>query len=169
VKYEGYYGDAAITLPVGEVSPGARSLIRSAEKAFFMGFEKIREDGRISDISAAIQDSVERDGFSVIRSFVGHGIGHSLHEEPQVPNFGLPGHGPRIRKGLVLAIEPMIAEKDWEAEIREDGWTAVTRDGGLSAHFEHTVAFSGRGAEILSRTEDAPAFPSKRQKEGPHA
>ena len=109
VLYEGFYGDATITVPVGEIDPGAARLIATARESFYAGVAAMKEGGRVSDISAAVQKRVEADGFSVIRSFVGHGIGRSLHEEPQVPNFGLPGHGPKIRRGLVLAIEPMIA------------------------------------------------------------
>lgn len=154
VLYDGFYGDAAVTYPVGDVSARAEKLIATAEEAFYKGIEQIREENRISDISHAIQACVESKGFSVIRSFVGHGIGSSLHEEPQVPNFGLPGRGPKIKKGLVLAIEPMIALGDWEVEILSDKWTAVTKDRGLSAHFEHTVAFTRKGIEILSSIDD---------------
>ncbi len=154
VLFDGFYGDAAVTVPVGEVSPKAKELIGAAEKAFYKGIEKMKKGNRISDISSAIQTDVEGQGFSVIRSFVGHGIGHSLHEEPQVPNFGLPGRGPKIREGLTLAVEPMIALGDWQEEILEDGWTAVTRDRSLSAHFEHTVALTSRGVEILSLGEE---------------
>lgn len=150
VVYEGFYGDAAVTLPVGEVTETARKLIEVAESSFFRGLEQMREGNRLSDISAAIQAEVERHGFSVIRAFVGHGIGRALHEEPQVPNFGLPGHGPRLKKGMTLAIEPMIAAGSWEVEVLSDGWTAVTRDRSLSAHYEHTVALTERGVEILS-------------------
>lgn len=150
VIYEGYYGDAAVTYPVGEVTLEASRLIEAAEKAFFKGFEKIEEGYRISDISHAIQNSVEAQGFSVIRAFVGHGIGISLHEEPQIPNFGPPGRGPKIKRGMVLAIEPMIAAGDWNIEIKDDNWTAITKDRSLSAHYEHTVALTQEGAEILS-------------------
>lgn len=153
VLFEGFYGDAAMTVPVGAVGPVARRLIAVSEAAFFKGLEQMKRGNRISDISHAVQEYVEGEGFSVIRSFVGHGIGHSPHEEPQVPNFGPPGRGPRIKEGLTLAIEPMIAAGDWEEEILEDGWTAVTKDRSLSAHFEHTVALTPRGAEILSWNE----------------
>jgi methionyl aminopeptidase len=153
VLFEGFYGDAAVTVPVGSVGPEAVRLIAVSEAAFFKGFGQMKRGNRISDISHAIQEYVEGEGFSVIRSFVGHGIGHSPHEEPQVPNFGPPGRGPRIKEGLTLAIEPMIAAGDWEEEILEDGWTAVTKDRRLSAHFEHTVAMTARGAEILSLGE----------------
>lgn len=154
VIYEGYFGDAAVTYPVGKVNAEAQQLIHTAEKAFFKGFDEIREGQRISDISHAIQNHVEAQGFSVIRSFVGHGIGLSLHEEPQIPNFGPSGRGPKMKIGLVLAIEPMIAAGDWAVEIKEDNWTAVTKDKSLSAHFEHTVALTKEGAEILSLREE---------------
>lgn len=150
VLYEGYYGDAALTVPVGEVSELALRLIEVAESAFYRGLEELKIGHRLSDVSAAIQQEVEKAGFSVIRTFVGHGIGRSLHEEPQLPNFGLPGHGPRLKKGLTLAIEPMIAAGHWEVEVLDDGWTAITKDRSLSAHYEHTVALTDRGVEILS-------------------
>jgi methionyl aminopeptidase len=165
VIYDGYYGDAAVTYPVGEVSHEAKRLIESAERAFFKGFEKLEDGNRISDISHAIQNSVESQGFSVIRAFVGHGIGISLHEEPQIPNFGMPGRGPKIKQGLVLAIEPMIAAGDWDVEIKDDNWTAITKDRSLSAHYEHTVAFTQQGAKILSQLEEELPF----AKESPYA
>ena len=167
---DGFYGDATVTLPVGEIAPAAARLIAAARESFWAGVAAMKEGGRVSDISAAVQGRVEAEGFSVIRAFVGHGIGRDLHEEPQVPNFGLPGRGPRLRPGLTLAIEPMIAQGGWEVEILADGWTAVTRDRRLAAHFEHTVALTEEGAEILSapdgrgRPEVAP-----REKERPHA
>jgi methionyl aminopeptidase len=150
VLFEEFYGDAAITVAAGQVSPEARRLAEAAERAFFAGFNEIKEGNRISDISAAIQRSVEKVGFSVIRQFVGHGIGRSLHEEPPVPNFGNSGRGPKLKPGMTLAIEPMIALGKWEAEVLEDGWTAVTKDRSLSAHFEHTVALTEAGPEILT-------------------
>ena len=155
VKYEGFYGDAALTVPVGEVSPLALRLIACAEESFYRGLAQLREGRRISDVSHAVQEYVESQGFSVIRSFVGHGIGHAPHEEPQVPNFGPPGRGPKIREGLTVSIEPMIAAGDWQEEILADGWTAVTRDRSLAAHFEHTVAVTSGGVEILSLEEVA--------------
>jgi len=158
VLFEGFYGDAAATLPAGSVGPTAHRLIDVAEAAFSKGIEQMKKGNRISDISHAVQEYVEGAGFSVIRSFVGHGIGHSPHEEPQVPNFGPPGRGPKIKEGLTLAIEPMIAAGDWQEEILDDGWTAVTRDRSLSAHYEHTVALTRRGVEILSLGE--PGKPS---------
>ena len=154
---DGFYGDATITVPVGEIDPAAARLIATARESFLAGLAAMKEGGRVSDISAAVQKRVEADGFSVIRAFVGHGIGRSLHEEPQVPNFGLPGHGPKIRRGLVLAIEPMIAMGDWEVEILANGWTAVTKDRSLAAHYEHTVACTADGIEILSARDGADA------------
>ncbi|NIO49142.1 MAG: type I methionyl aminopeptidase [Candidatus Aminicenantes bacterium] len=154
VLYEGYYGDAAVTYPVGNITPRAKKLIETAEETFFKGVEQMRPGKRISDISFAIQSHVESQGFSVIRAFVGHGIGLSLHEEPQVPNFGLPGRGPKIKSGMVLAIEPMIAMGDWDVEILDDNWTAITRDRSLSAHYEHTVAITEKGPEILSLSDE---------------
>jgi methionyl aminopeptidase len=167
VLYDGFYGDAARSYGVGEVSPLTARLIGAAETAFFKGLEQMAEGHRVSDISHAVQTYVEAQGFSVIRSFVGHGIGHALHEEPQVPNFGFPGRGPKIRRGLVLAIEPMIAAGDWDVDIMDDGWTAVTKDRSLAAHYEETVALTENGAVILSRAERRSE--SSLRKEQPHA
>jgi len=153
VLYEGYYGDAAVTYPVGEITPKAKKLVKAAEETFFKGVEQMKPGKRISDISFAIQSYVESQGFSIIRAFVGHGIGLSLHEEPQVPNFGPPGRGPKLKSGMVLAIEPMIAMGDWDVEILDDNWTAITRDRSLSAHYEHTVAITEKGPEILSLSD----------------
>jgi len=150
VLFEGYYGDAAVTLGVGDVSQKARQLMRVTEEALYLGIDKAVPGGRLSDISHAIQSHVEQDGFSVVRKFVGHGIGSNLHEEPQIPNFGKPGAGLRLKPGMTLAIEPMVNEKDHDVEILEDGWTAVTKDRRLSAHFEHSIAITERGAVILS-------------------
>ena len=167
VVYEGFYGDAARSYAVGAVTPLASRLIEAAEASFHKGLEQMVEGRRVSDISHAVQTYVEAQGFSVIRSFVGHGIGRALHEEPQVPNFGFPGRGPKIRPGLVLAIEPMIAAGDWDVDILDDGWTAVTKDRSLAAHYEETVALTESGAMILSRA----GVPSEsaRRKEQPHA
>lgn len=154
VVYDGFYGDAAVTYAVGEITPRVEKLIATARESFAIGLAKIKEGNRLSDISYAIQSHVESQGFSVIRSFVGHGIGFSLHEEPQVPNFGSPGRGPKLRPGMVLAIEPMIAIGNWEVEILSDNWTAVTKDRSLTAHYEHTVALTQNGVEILSLLED---------------
>ncbi|MFW6131383.1 MAG: type I methionyl aminopeptidase [Candidatus Aminicenantaceae bacterium] len=153
VFYKGYYGDAAVTYPVGEISSQSKKLIETAEQSFYKGFEQMKAGNRISDISHAIQSYVESQGFSVIRNFVGHGIGLSLHEEPQVPNFGSPGKGVKIREGLVLALEPMISVGNWEVQILDDGWTAITKDRSLSAHYENTVAVTNNGPEILSKYE----------------
>jgi methionyl aminopeptidase len=167
VLYGGYYGDAARTYPVGTVDPEALRLVRTAEESFESGLLRFVEGNHLSDISHAIQTVVEGAGFSVIRSFVGHGIGQDLHEDPQLPNFGFPGRGPRIRKGLVLAIEPMIAAGRWEVDILGDGWTAVTRDRSLASHFEETVALTERGIEILSRIQTTAGPPAG--KEMPYA
>ena len=151
VVYDGFYGDAAVTVPVGAVSEQIQKLLRVTEEALYHGIDAAKPTGRLSDISHAVQRHVENNGFSVVRDFVGHGIGKSLHESPQVPNFGLPGKGVRLKPGMVLAIEPMINEKGPGVKVLEDGWTAVTCDGGMSAHFEHTVAITDRGPEILTK------------------
>ena len=150
VDFVGYFGDAAITLPVGEVDPEAKRLLEVTEKALYIGIEKAKRGNRLFDISYAIQRWVESHGFSVVRDFVGHGIGKDLHEEPQIPNFGAPHQGPRLEKGMVFALEPMVNEGTYEVRILSDGWTVVTADGKRSAHFEHTVAITEDGAEILS-------------------
>lgn len=151
--YKGFYGDAAITVPVGNASEEAIRLKNIAEESLYVGIEKACPGNRLSDISHAIQSHVERNGFSVVREFVGHGIGRSLHEEPQVPNFGTPGLGVRLKAGMVLAIEPMINAGRSEVKVLQDGWTAVTKDGSLSAHFEHTVAITEAGPIILTRLD----------------
>ena len=151
VVYGGFYGDSAITVPVGQVSEKAAKLIRVTEESLYRGIDLADTEHRLSDISHAVQEHVEKQGFSVVRDFVGHGIGKDLHEGPQIPNFGAPGKGPRLKVGMVLAIEPMINEKGFDVKVLQDGWTAVTCDGGLSAHFEHTVAITDNGPVILSR------------------
>lgn len=151
VLYEEFYGDAAMTVPVGDISAEAADLIRATEQSLYAGIEKAVPGGRLLDISHAIQSYVEARGFSVVRDFVGHGIGKNLHEDPQVPNFGSPGKGVRLKPGMVLAIEPMINQKGHEVRVLGDGWTVVTCDGGLSAHFEHTVAITDKGPVILTR------------------
>jgi methionyl aminopeptidase len=148
--YRDYYGDAAVTYPVGRISDSARRLMDVTEESLRKGIEQAREGNRLHDISYAVQTCAEQSGFSVVREFVGHGIGRKLHEEPQIPNFGTKGTGVRLKKGMVLAIEPMINEGVSDIVIGENGWTAATRDGKLSAHFEHTVAITDNGAEILS-------------------
>ena len=149
VVYKGYYGDAARTFAVGPVSPEAERLIAVTRRALEIAVESVRPDRRLSDIGHAVQIYVESQGFSVVREFVGHGIGSALHEEPQVPNFGAPGKGPRLKPGLVLAIEPMVNAGTPEVEIDADGWTARTQDGSLSAHFEYSVAVTEDGARVL--------------------
>lgn len=151
VVLDGFYGDGAITVPVGAVDAEALRLIRVTEEALAAGVEAAVEGNRVSDISAAVQQHVEANGFSVVRAFVGHGIGRSLHEDPQVPNFGRPGQGPRLKEGMTLAIEPMVNAGVADIRILEDGWTAVTADGSLSAHFEHTVAVTKRGPKVLTK------------------
>jgi len=151
VYYKGFYGDAAITVPVGQVSEGARKLIRVTEEALYKGIAEARAGNRLGDISAAVQTHVERAGFSVVREFVGHGIGSELHEDPQIPNFGTRGRGVLLKEGMVLAIEPMVNAGTYKVKILDDGWTVVTEDGSLSAHFEHSVAITANGPEILSR------------------
>jgi methionyl aminopeptidase len=151
VVYKGYYGDAARTYAVGQVSAQADRLIAVTRRALEVAVASVKPNSRLSDIGHAVQSYVESNGFSVVREFVGHGIGTSLHEEPQVPNFGEPGKGPRLKPGLVLAIEPMVNAGEPEVEVDADGWTARTRDGSLSAHFEYSVAVTERGARVLGR------------------
>ena len=149
----GYFGDSAITLPVGRVSDAASRLLRVTEEALYRAIERARPGARVSDISHAVQRHVEAQGFSVVREFVGHGIGERMHEEPQVPNYGEPGHGPRLSEGMVLAIEPMVNAGKPAVKVLPDGWTAVTRDRSLSAHFEHTVAVTAGEPWILTARE----------------
>jgi methionyl aminopeptidase len=148
--YKGFYGDAAVTYPVGVISKEAQTLISVTEESLCKGIEQAREGNRLHDVSNAVQTRAEEAGYSVVRDFVGHGIGRHLHEEPQIPNFGSKGTGVRLKRGMVLAIEPMINEGGSEIVIGDNGWTAATRDGRLSAHFEHTVAITDGGTEILS-------------------
>jgi methionyl aminopeptidase len=149
-KLEGYFGDSAVTVPVGEVSPDAMTLLRVTEESLFHGIEAVRPGGRVSDIGAAVQRHVEGQGFSVVREFVGHGIGTALHEDPQIANYGPGGKGPRLAEGMVLAIEPMVNAGKAGVKVLADHWTAVTQDGSLSAHFEHTVVVTADGCEILT-------------------
>jgi methionyl aminopeptidase len=146
----GYFGDSAITLPVGEVSDEAATLLRVTEEALYKAIELVRVGGRVSDIGHAVQQHVESYGFSIVREFVGHGIGQQMHEEPQIPNYGESGRGPRLAEGMVLAIEPMVNAGRAAVKVLADGWTAVTRDGSLSAHFEHTVAVTASEPWILT-------------------
>ena len=155
ILYDDFYGDAAITLPVGDVSDEAKMLLKTTEESLLAGISKAVPGNRLFDISNAIQVYVEQRGFSVVRDFVGHGIGRKLHEDPQIPNYGQPGTGVRLKTGMVLAIEPMINEKSYDVKVLKDGWTVVTCDGGLSAHFEHTVAITDNGPEILTRVNNA--------------
>jgi len=151
VYKDGFYGDAAYTFPVGQITSDTERLLRITEEALSKGIEQARVGNRISDISYAIQNHVETNGYSVVRAFVGHGIGQELHEDPQVPNFGRPGHGPRLRPGMTLAIEPMVNEGGYEVVVLDDGWTAVTMDNGLSAHFEHTILITEDAPRILTK------------------
>jgi methionyl aminopeptidase len=147
---DGYFGDSAVTLAVGAVSEQAAALLRATEEALYKAIECVRPGGRISDIGHAVQQHVEAFGLSVVREFVGHGIGQRMHEEPQVPNYGEPGRGPRLAPGMVVAIEPMVNAGKPAVKVLADGWTAVTRDGSLSAHFEHTVAVTSGEPWILT-------------------
>lgn len=151
VVYRGYYGDSARTVPVGKVSPEAQQLIDATRESLMKGIEAMRPGNRLGDIGAAVQQYVEARGFTVVRDFVGHGIGKKLHEPPQVPNFGSPGTGMKLRPGMVLAVEPMVNEGTFKVEVLDDDWTAVTLDRKLSAHFEHTIHITNDGPEILTR------------------
>ena len=155
-RLDGFFGDSAVTVAVGSVPVEASRLLQVTEEALFHGIEAVKPGARVSDIGAAVQQHVEAHGFSVVREFVGHGIGTSLHEEPQIANYGPGGRGPRLAEGMVLAIEPMVNVGKPAVKVLADGWTAVTRDGSLSAHFEHTVVVTPEGCEILTlRPEDA--------------
>jgi len=150
---EGYYADCAFTLAIGDVPPKVQSLLEVTRESLDVAIAECHAGRRLSDVSHAVQTHVERHGFAVVRAFVGHGIGRALHEDPQIPNFGDPGRGPQLRPGMVLAIEPMVTMGSWEVKVLDDGWTAVTRDGSLAAHFEHTIAVTDDGPEVLtSRT-----------------
>lgn len=155
VCYQGYFSDAAVTVAVGEIDDESRRLIRSTEEALWLGIAQMRVGKRVGDVSFAVQEHVESEGFSVVREFVGHGIGTQLHELPQLPNFGQRDRGMRLRAGMVLAIEPMVNAGGAEVRILDDGWTAVTRDGSLSAHFEHSVAITDEGPLVLTALPDA--------------
>lgn len=150
VYHNGYYGDSAITVAVGRISASAARLMEVTEEALYRGIEKAREGNRLGDISFAVQSHAEKAGFSVVRDYVGHGIGKDLHEDPPVPNFGVSGRGVKLRAGMVIAIEPMINEGSYQVKVKPDGWTVVTDDGSLSAHFEHTIAITENGPVILS-------------------
>jgi methionyl aminopeptidase len=151
VFYDNFFGDAAVTIPVGTISENAMRLISVTEQSLYAAIEKAVPGNKLGDISSAVQSFVECRGYSVVRDFVGHGIGKNLHEDPQIPNYGFSGKGILLKPGMVLAIEPMINEKSHEVKVLNDNWTVVTCDGGLSAHFEHTVAITENGPEILTR------------------
>jgi len=151
VIYNGFYGDAALTVGVGRVSEEARRLMEVTERALYKGIEQLQDGKRLGDLGSAVQQVAEGAGYSVVRAFVGHGIGKRLHEEPPVPNYGEPDRGVRLREGMVLAIEPMVNAGSHEIAMKEDGWTAVTKDGSLAAHFEHSVAVTKNGPYILSQ------------------
>lgn len=151
VILDGYYGDSAITVPVGGIADSRWKLLRVTEECLDLAIAKARAGNRVGDVSGAVQEHAERNGYSVVREFVGHGIGRALHEEPQVPNYGAPGHGPLLKEGMVIAIEPMLNAGGAAVKIRDDHWTAVTADGEFSAHFEHMVAVTSNGADVLTR------------------
>jgi methionyl aminopeptidase len=149
--WEGYHADAAVTVFVGEPpSAEAEKLVRVTEEALEAGISQVRAGNRLSDISHAVEQVVEGAGFSVVREYVGHGVGRNLHEDPQIPNYGPPGRGPELKTGLVIAIEPMVNMGGWETRVLQDDWTVVTSDGSLSAHFEHTIAVTDEGPEVLT-------------------
>ena len=155
VVMDGYYGDAALTVPVGKIAPEREKLLRVTRESLERAIEKVRAGNRLGDISAAVQQWVEKNGYSVVREFVGHGIGTKMHEDPQLPNYGPPGQGPRVQEGMVLAIEPMVNTGSPAVKVLDDDWTAVTADGSDSAHFEHTVAVTANGPWILTRPREA--------------
>jgi methionyl aminopeptidase len=155
VELNGYFGDAALTLPVGKITPEREKLLRVTRESLDRAIAKVRVGNRLGDVSSAVQEWVEKNGFSVVREFVGHGIGTRMHEEPQLPNYGKPGQGPRLQEGMVLAIEPMVNVGGPAVKILSDDWTAVTADGSDSAHFEHTVAVTAKGPWILTRPREA--------------
>ena len=150
----GFHGDCAATYPCGEVSEEAMRLIQVTQQSFWEGIQKARKGGRVSDIGHAVQVYVESNGFSVVRDFVGHGVGARMHEPPEVRNFGPAGHGPRLQPGMTIAVEPMVCAGGWQVENREGNWTTVTQDGSLAAHYENTILITEDGPEILTVTED---------------
>jgi len=151
--YNGFHGDGAVTVGVGEIDAKARELMEATRGALEAGINAARHGARLGDISAAIQEYAEGKGFSVVREYTGHGIGREMHEEPQIPNFGNPGTGPVLKKGMTLALEPMVNVGDWRTRVGDDRWTVFTADGSLSAHFEHTIAITDGEAEILTSRE----------------
>ena len=148
---EGYYADCAFTMAIGEIPPRVHELLDVTRQSLELAIEQCRPGQRLSDVSHAVQEHVEAHGFGIVRAFVGHGIGRNLHEDPQIPNFGEPGRGPQLKPGMVLAIEPMVTMGSYDVKILDDGWTAVTRDGSLAAHFEHTIAVTDNGPDVLTR------------------
>ena len=156
VVIDGYYGDSALTIPVGNIPEPVQKLLKVTEESLNLAVDKVRPGNRLGDISSTVQQHAERNGFSVVREFVGHGIGTQLHEDPQIPNFGTPGRGPVLREGMVFAIEPMVNLGTSAVRILSDHWTAVTADGGFSAHFEHMVAVTAQGPEILTALNHSP-------------
>jgi len=151
VVVDGYYGDSALTVPVGEIPEPVQRLLTVTQECLELGIQQAKAGNRVGDISAAVQEHAESNGYSVVREFVGHGVGRALHEEPQVPNYGARGHGPLLKPGMVIAIEPMLNTGGAAVRVLEDHWTAVTADGGYSAHFEHMVAVTLNGADVLTR------------------
>jgi len=152
---DGYYADCAFTMPIGDIPPAVQRLLDVTRESLYLAIEQCRPGRRLGDVSHAVQRHVESHGFAIVRAFVGHGIGRALHEEPQVPNFGDPGRGPVLRAGMVLAIEPMVTMGSGDVRVLDDGWTAVTRDGSLAAHFEHTIAVTEDGPDVLTRAGSA--------------
>lgn len=150
VRYKGYYGDAAVTFSVGKVPESTKRLMKVTKDSLDIAIENMQKGNRLSDISHAVQSYVEKNSYSVVRNYVGHGIGCRMHEAPEIPNFGSPGKGPRLREGMVFAIEPMVNAGSWEVEVLSDQWTVVTKDRSLCAHYEHTVALTAEGPEILT-------------------
>jgi methionyl aminopeptidase len=153
VVFNGFQGDGAVTIGVGEISPQARALIKTTEEVLNAGIAAARAGARLGDVSSTIQGYAESRGYSVVREYSGHGIGREMHEEPQIPNFGLPGTGPVLEKGMTIALEPMVNIGDWRTRLGDDRWTVLTADGSLSAHFEHTIAITDDGAEVLTALE----------------
>lgn len=151
--YKGFHGDNAWTFPCGEISEEAKALLDATERSLFLGIEKARPGNRVGDVGRAVQEYAEARSYSVVREFTGHGVGAEMHEDPSVPNYGTPGRGVRLTAGMVIAIEPMINQGRREIEVKPDGWTVVTKDGSLSAHFEHTVAITPQGPVILTLPE----------------
>jgi methionyl aminopeptidase len=151
VVLDGYYGDSALTVPVGAIDESTQRLLRVTEEALELAIAKVQLGNRLGDISATVQEHAEKNGYSVVREFVGHGIGKAMHEEPQIPNFGQPGHGPLLKEGMVFAIEPMVNAGAAAVRVLDDNWTAVTVDGSRSAHFEHMVAVTRNGPDVLTR------------------